>query len=113
MTKLLEMLFYCWVGVLSLSLIVGCGGGENEEVKIASANFVSATPSGGEIAANGTITVAFDNTPGAVEVSAGAVTVAGKTATITGPFTPGLLALTITWTDGTKALYYTVTTPDC
>ena len=78
----------------------------------APANFVSATPPGGEIAANATISVTFDNALADVTVSAGTVTVAGKTATIAGPFTPGPLALTITWADGTQALNYTVTAPD-
>ena len=76
------------------------------------ANFVSATPPSGEIAANGGITVTFDNAPADVTVSAGTVTVAGKSATIAGPFTPGPLALTVTWADGTQALSYTVTAPD-
>ena len=74
--------------------------------------FISATPPGGEIAANGTITVTFDNAPADVTVSAGTVIVAGKTATIVGPFTLGPLALTITWADGTQTLNYTVTAPD-
>ena len=76
------------------------------------ANFISATPPGGRIAANGTITVTFDNAPADVTVSAGTVTVAGKTATIAGPFTPGPFALTITWADGSQALNYTVIAPD-
>ena len=97
--------------LLSLLLMVGCGGNTEEE-DVARANFVRAAPPGGEIAANGSITVTFDNAPSAVMVSTGAVTVAGKTATITGPFTPGPLALTITWADGTQGLTYTVTSPD-
>ena len=76
------------------------------------ANLVSATPPGGEIAANGSITVTFDNAPADVTVSAGTVTVAGKTATITGPFMPGPLALTVTWADGTQALTYAVSGAD-
>ena len=76
------------------------------------ADFVSATPLGGEIDANGSITVTFDNAPANVTVSAGTVTVAGKTATIAGPFIPGPLALTITWADRTKVLNYTVAAPD-
>ena len=90
--------------------VVGCGGDEEEYREPVS--FVSAAPPGGEIAANGTITVTFDNSPADVTVSAGTVTVAGKTATITGPFTPGPLALTITWADGTQTLNYTSTAPD-
>ena len=61
---------------------------------------------------NGTITVTFDNVPADVTVSAGTVTVAGKVATIAGPFTPGLLALTIAWDNGAQALDYTVIAPD-
>ncbi len=83
---------------------------EGEEA--APANFISATPLGGEIAANATITVTFDNAPADVTVSAGTVTVAGKTVTIAGPFTPGPFALTVTWADGTQALNYTVTASD-
>ena len=74
--------------------------------------FISAAPPSGEIPANGTITVTFNNTPADVTVSAGAITLAGKTATIAGPFTPGHLELTINWTDGAKTLNYTVTAPD-
>ena len=51
-------------------MLVSCGGEEDivvdEPVPV---NFVRATPSGGEIAVNGTITVTFDNTPGDVMVS--------------------------------------------
>ena len=75
------------------------------------AAFVSASPAaGGEVAANGTITVTFDNAPADVTVSAGTVTVAGKTATVTGPFTPSALALTVTLADGNQTLNYTVVT---
>ena len=112
MTKLFRTFALLLAGLFALSLIVGCGGGDTEEEAAAPANFVSATPPGGEIAANGTISVTFDNAPADVTVSAGTVTVAGKTATIAGPFTPGPLALTITWADGTQALNYTVTAPD-
>lgn len=94
-------------------MLVGCGSDNGEEeIETASANFVSATPPDGEIAANATITVTFDNAPADVTVSAGTVTIAGKTATIRGPFIPGRLALTITWADGIQALNYTVTGPD-
>ena len=112
MTKPFRTLALLLTGLLSLSLIVGCGASEDKEVEIAPANFVSATPPGGEIAANGSITVTFDNAPADVTVSAGTVTVAGKTATIVGPFIPGPLVLTITWADGTQALNYTATAPD-
>lgn len=113
MTKLFRGLVLLLTGLLPVSMLVGCGGDEeNTEGVRAGENLAIATPPGGEIAANGTITIIFDNPPTDVTVSAGTVIVAGKTATIVGPFTPGPLALTITWTDGTLALNYTVTTPD-
>ncbi len=112
MTKLFRTFALLLAGLLAMSLIVGCGSDDTEEEEAAPANFVSATPPGGDIAANGSITVTFDNAPADVTVSAGTVTVAGKSATITGPFTPGALALTITWADGTQALTYNVTAPD-
>ena len=55
-----------------------------------------------------TITLTFDNTPEDVKVSAGVAIVEGETVKITGPFTPGPLALTITWTGGTQTLNYTI-----
>ena len=77
------------------------------------ANFVSANPpSGSEIAANGSITLTFDNAPADVTASAGVATAAGKTVTVAGPFTPGPLRLTITWADGTQTLTYTIRAPD-
>ena len=112
MTKLFRSFVLLLTGLLVLSLIAGCGADEEDEAETPIANFVSATPPGGEIAANGTITVTFDNSPTDVTVNVGTVTVAGKTATIAGPFTFGPLALTITWADGTQALTYTVTGPD-
>ena len=75
------------------------------------ANFVSAVPaSGSEIRANGTITVTFHNDPGDVTASAGTVSGSGKVRIISGPFIPGALSLTITWTngDGNQTLVYVV-----
>ena len=112
MTKLFRTFAFLLAGLFALSLMVGCGGDSETEEEAAPANFVSANPPGGDIAANGSITVTFDNAPADVTVSAGTVTVAGKSATITGPFPPGALALTITWADGTQALSYNVTAPD-
>ena len=112
MTKLFRTFALLLAALFALSLMVGCGGDTEDTEETAPAAFVSANPPGGEIAANGTITVTFDNAPADVTVSAGTVTVAGKSATITGPFTPGPLALTITWADGTQALNYIVTAPD-
>ena len=66
----------------------------------------------GDLAANGSITVTFDNAPSDIVVSTGTVKITGKTVIITGPFTLGKLTLTITWADGTKVLNYKVTGPD-
>ena len=41
----------------------------------------------------------------------GDATVTDRTVEITGPFDPGALALTITWTDGNQTLNYTIRTP--
>ena len=79
----------------------------------APANFVSASPPGGsEIAANGSVTLTFDNAPADVTVSAGVATAAGRTVTVFGPFTPGPLSLTVTWADGSQTLTYIVRAPD-
>ena len=94
-------------------MLAGCGGDDIITDEPIPANFVSASPPGGVIAANGTITVTFDNPPAEVTVSVGTVTVAGKTTMITGPFSPGPLVLAITWADGTQTLTYRVVGPDC
>lgn len=75
--------------------------------------FVSANPpSGSVIAANANIVFTFDKAPTDVTVSAGTATVAGKTVIVSGPFTPGPLALTVVWTDGVQTVRYTVRVPD-
>lgn len=101
-----------------LTVYVGGCGEDNEEVQeIPTTAFVSANPAQGDIEPNSTITVTFDNPPEDVEVSAGVVKidktiVVGQTLTITGPFPPGPLALTIIWADGTQTLNYTVAAPE-
>ena len=113
MTKLFSSSVLLLTGLLAVSILAGCGGGENPVVaEPVPVNFVRATPAGGEIAANGTITVTFDNTPDDVTASTGTIKITGKTVAITGPFTLGKLTLTITWADGTKVLNYKVTAPD-
>lgn len=113
MKKLFRTFALLLAGLLAFSLIVGCGSGEDEEIETPPAYFVSATPPGGVIAVNSTITVTFDNPPIDVIASTGTVTVTGKKAAIAGPFPLGPLTLTITWADGTQALNYTITGPDC
>ena len=112
MRKLFRTFALLLTGLLTVPMLTGCGGDDDGDEEAPPAAFVSAAPPGGEIAANGTITVTFDDAPSDVTVSAGTVTVTGRSATITGPFRPGALALTITWADGTQALNYTVTAPD-
>ena len=95
-----------WLMLIVL-ILAGCGSDDEEVAPIV--NFVNAHPPGGclsDITPNGTITVTFDNPPRDVRVSAGTVTVAGNIATITGPFPPGPLALTINWQSGTQALNF-------
>ena len=97
--------------VLGLLLILclcvtGCSSDEDEYREPVS--FVSASPPGGEMRVNMTITVTFDNPPRDVTVNAGTVKVVGKKAIISGPFTPGPLAITITWSDGSQTLNYTI-----
>ena len=111
MKQLFKGFILLLVGVLTVSMLAGCGDIDDADEPVP-VNFVSATPPGGEIAANGTIRVTFDNPPTDVTVSVGTVTIAGKTATIAGPFTLGSLGLMIDWADGTRTLNYTVTSPD-
>ena len=65
-----------------------------------------------ELAVDGTITLTFDNPPTDVTVNEGDATTDRNTVTITGPFTPGDLELTITWMDGSLTFTYTVAEPD-
>ena len=93
------------VNILDLVLVASHLG---ETVKPPVA-FVSVDPANGaSLTMNDTITLTFDNPPDDVTVSTGVATVTDNTVTITGPFTPGTLELTITWTDGTQTLTYTI-----
>ncbi len=83
-------------------------------IVVADATFVRATPASGDLAANRSITVKFDNNPGDVTVSVGTVAGSGKSRTITGPFPVGALTLTIKWEngEGSHTLNYTVVKVD-
>ena len=112
MKKLFKSFELLLVGVLTVSMLAGCGDIDDTDEPVP-VNFVSATPPGGEISPLGTITVSFDNTPVDLTVSRGTVVVTGKTAFISGPFTPGPLPLTLTWADGTQVLNFIVSGPCC
>ena len=74
--------------------------------------FVSAEPAAGaELIPDDSITLMFDNPPEDITVSEGVFTITDNTLTITGPFTPGTLALTVTWADGSQTLNYTIHQP--
>ena len=113
MTKLFCSLVLLLTGLLAVSMLAGCGDVNDDDSDIPVPITFSVTPpSGVAIPANETITVSFDRKPADVTVSPGTIKVDGKTATITGPFALGKLALTIAWADGTTVLNYTVTAPD-
>ncbi len=101
--------------LLAVSL-VGCGG--DDEPKTPDAAFVSASPADGDLAANGSISVTFDNNPGDVTVTGGGTaTTSGKTRTIAPPadgYPTGALTITVTWTngDGSQDLTYNVIAAD-
>ncbi len=102
------------VSLLAISIFAGCRADDTtDEEASPPAYFVSATPpSGSEIAANGSITLTFDNPLADVRTNIGVATAAGKNVTVSGPFRLGPLNLTVTWADGTQTLTYTVTSPD-
>ena len=104
------------ITLLLTTYISGCDPDDEETTEVPIAAFVSAEPLTGDIDADSIITVTFDNVPEEVNVEAGGakigkIIVAGKIVTINGPFAPGMLSLTITWTDGVQTLNYTVTSP--
>lgn len=102
------------INILDLTLVASHFGKTVPiPVVVSTPEFVVANPAiGSQLAIDNTITVAFGNPPEDVNVSAGVATVTDKIVEIKGPFTPGQLALTITWTGGTQTLTYTVRVPD-
>lgn len=104
------------VNILDLTLVVTHFGETVPPpiVLVSTPLFLSADPAANsQLDVNDAITVTFDNAPENVTVSTGVAIVDGKIVTITGPFTAGPLALTITWSDGTQTqtLTYTVKQP--
>ena len=98
------------VNILDLTLVAGHLG-KTVTVRPPVA-FVSVDPAiDSQLEADNTITLTFDNVPEDVTVSTGVATITDETVTITGPFDPGAIALTITWKDGTQTLTYTVRQP--
>ena len=96
------------VNILDLTLVAG-NLGKTVRPPVA---FVSANPGiDSQLDVNATITLTFDDTPEDVTVSTGTVTIIDQTVNIMGPFDPGSLALTVTWTDGSQTLNYTIRPP--
>ena len=99
----------CIVVVLMIGL-TGCGEDAVEEDPV---NFTQAIPAAGStLQQDATIIATFDSTPTDVNVTGGKFSISGSNVTITGPFTPGTLTLTLTWSDGATALTYTVEAPE-
>ena len=97
-----------FVNILDLTLVAGHLG-KTIRPPVA---FVSANPLiDSQLEITDTITLTFDNIPEDITVSTGIATITDKIVAITGPFDPGSLALTVTWTDGTQTLNYTIRPP--
>ena len=97
-----------WLRTLALVMaammvvfMIGCGDDDDDDDDdddAVEAALTGSTPaSGGEIAANGTLTLTFDNPPVNVTVNGAAATIAGKTATFGGPF---LASNAVAWENG-------------
>ena len=115
MAKMFRTFALVLAALFALSLMVGCGGGEDDTEDTAAAEFSSANPAGGsEIAANANITLTFSADPGDVTANGAAAAGSGKTRTVAGPHPEGALTLNIAWTngDGSHTLNYTVKAAD-
>ncbi len=96
---------------IAIVFLIGMTGCNTEEAEpVAFTQVVPANHS--TIQADTTIVATFDGTPTDVNVTGGKFSAAGAAVTITGPFTPGTLNLTVTWSDGTQPLTYTVEAPE-
>ena len=97
---------------VALIFLIGMGGC-NEEIETEPVAFTEAIPAAGStLQQDATIIATFDGTPTDVNVTGGKFSISGSNVTITGPFTPGALTLTLTWSDGATALTYTVEAPE-
>ncbi len=95
------------IAIIFLSGMDGC----NTEEELAT--FVQATPGNGStIQEDEDIIVTFNMPPEGLTVTGGEFSLSGTSMTITGPFTPGTLNITLTWTGGAQALTYTVEAPE-
>ena len=99
-----RILFLFMATLLAVSLL-SCGFIEDDaEEEEAPAAMQSVTPSGGELAEDGSIILNFDTDPGDVSTSEGSVSGVGRTRTISGPFSRGALNLRLNWSNGAGSL---------
>ena len=100
------------VGVLNLEITWTDGAQTLVYTVREPASFVTVSPQEGNIIEIDTpVVVRFGNIPQDVQINKGTLQIAGKTVTITGPFTPGPLSLEIKWNHGVRTLDYTVRAP--
>ena len=109
-TRIIEGPFEVGELTLIIEWTNGNGKHELEYTVVPAAAFVEADPASGELVADDSIVISFDNNPGEVTTSAGTVLGGGKTRIIDGPFEVGELTLVIKWTNGSgkHKLEYTV-----
>ncbi len=102
----------CFSLIVTCFFLAGCSEKKKLPPPPVTVNFVSADPpNGSTIKPDATITVTFDDFPGPVAVTQGTATMAGRTVSISGPFSAGSLSLNISWADGVQRLTYTVDDP--
>ena len=108
---LCRWLLVCLCCAISMS---GCDGDDEKEkpLKPVKVNFVSASPApGSTLERDATILLTFDGTPTGVSVNVGDIPVDGTTVSVSGPFSPGTLGLTVNWDDGQQTFTYNVNEP--
>lgn len=118
MQKLFRAFALMMAVMLVAVFVVGCGDDDDDDTTETPATVTATTPAdGGQIAANGTLTITFDNPPGDVTVNGSPATVTGKTATWTATgLTAGQSAsIAIAWTiagGGSKTITLNVQAED-